>query len=234
MTHSTQHKGTPATVDPREFDLFEFARSGRQAAGVVRISQLPRMLNEVPADAPADERDTAFTWQAEGTTQPELQDDGTEGPQPYLRLAIHGAAWLECQRCLAPYEQAFNVDAIYRIVGSEAEAEEFPLDEEEIDVIVGSRQFDLVELIEEELLLALPLVPKHDVCPEVHESLTSGVDGSEGSDEHDEVDEKSGAEPERPNPFAVLQGLKSKDPGGSDGGPDGGSNDGSSGSGGKH
>jgi uncharacterized protein len=242
MTHSTQHKATPAAVDPRQLDLFEFARSGRQAAGVVRISQLPRMLNEVSADAPADERDTAFTWQAEGSTQPELQDNGTEGPQPYLRLAIHGAAWLECQRCLAPYEQAFNVDAIYRIVGTEAEAEEFPVDEDEVDVIVGSRQFDLIELIEEELLLSLPLVPKHDVCPEVHESLTSGASGEEEGGGQDEADEKGGAEPERPNPFAVLQGLKSKGPDESDGrsggepgdGSDQGPDRGSDHSGGKH
>ncbi len=181
----TEHPGKPAgPASMHELDLFEFARSGRQAAGVVRVSQLPRMLNEVPADAP--DRDTSFTWQAEGSTQPELQDDGTEGPQPYLRLAVHGAAWLECQRCLTPYEQAFDVDAIYRIVQTEAEAEEFPLDEDEIEVIVGSRQFDLIELIEEELLLSLPVVPKHEVCPEVHESLISGASGEDASEPPEE------------------------------------------------
>ncbi|NPT36530.1 DUF177 domain-containing protein [Paraburkholderia xenovorans] len=211
----TQHPGNPAGLpDPHNLDLFEFARSGRQAAGVVRVSQLPRMLNEVPAEAP--DRDTAFTWQAEGTTQPELQDDGTEGPQPYLRLAIHGAAWLECQRCMTPYLQAFNVDATYRVVNTEAEAEEFPLDEDEVEVIVGSNHFDLIDLIEEELLLSLPLVPKHEVCPEVHESLVSGVAGAEG--EEDESDESApdeagkGDEPERPNPFAALQSLKRGEP----------------------
>jgi len=217
----TQHPGKPAgLVDPRELDLYEFARSGRQAAGVVRVSQLPRMLAEVPAEAP--DRDTAFTWQAEGSTQPELQDDGTEGPQPYLRLAVHGSAWFVCQRCLAPYEQPFNVDAIYRIVDTDAQAEEFPLDEDEVEVIVGSRQFDLVDLIEEELLLSLPLVPKHDVCPQVHESLTSGASGAEGEGVSEEEAEKgdegvkgeAGEEPERPNPFAALESLKSGGPGG--------------------
>ena len=60
--------GKPAAaLDPHAIDLFEFARSGRQASGAVRLSQLPRMLNEVPADAP--DRDTVFTWQAEGFTQ---------------------------------------------------------------------------------------------------------------------------------------------------------------------
>jgi len=208
----TQNPGKPASpADLRALDIYEFAQSGRQAAGAVRVSQLPRMLNEVPAEAP--ERDTAFTWQAEGATQPELQDDGTEGPQPYLRLAIHGAAWLECQRCMTPYSQAFNVDATYRIVNTEAEAEEFPLDEDEVEVIVGSRQFDLIDLIEEELLLSLPLVPKHEVCPKVHESLVSGVAGTEGEGDEaaqDEADE--GGEPERPNPFAALESLKRGEP----------------------
>jgi uncharacterized protein len=212
----TQNPGKPVgPTDLHALDIYEFAQSGRQAAGALRIAQLPRMLNEVPADAP--ERDTVFTWQGEGSTQPELQDDGTDAPQPYLRLAVHGSAWLMCQRCLSPYSQHLDVDATYRIVDTEEEADEFPLDDDEVDVIVGSRQFDLVDLIEEELLLSLPLVPKHDVCPEVHESLkSSGVEGAE-----DETDEGlQGGEPgasegesAKPNPFAVLEKLKQGGPG---------------------
>lgn len=217
----TQQAGKAGgAIDPHALDVFEFARTGRQAAGALRVSQLSRMLNEVPADAP--ERDTVFTWQAEGSTQPELQDDGSEAEQPYLRLAVHGSAWLECQRCLAPYAQAFDVDATYRLVATEAEAEEYPLDDDETDVIVGSRQFDLVDLIEEELLLALPLVPKHEVCPSVHESLVSGVGGGEAygdeggegeggeSGEADAVNEGEGGEGRggKPNPFAALEVLK--------------------------
>ena len=203
-------------IDPRSLDVFEFARSGRQAAGAVRVSQLPRMLNEVPAQAP--ERDTLFTWQAEGSTQPELQDDGTEAAQPYLRLALHGKAWLECQRCLAPYEQTFDVETAFRLVATEEEAEEFPLDEDELDVIVGSRQFDLVDLIEEELLLSLPLVPKHDVCPLVHESLVSGAAGEHAHDLDDEEGESASddstsgpigqGDAGKPNPFGALEALK--------------------------
>lgn len=215
----TQNPGKPSCpADLRALDLFDFADSRRQAAGGVRVSQLPRMLNEVPVDAP--DRDSVFTWQAEGTTQPELQDDGAEAPQPYLRLAVHGSAWIECQRCLTPYSQHLDVDATYRIVATEEEADEFPLDDDEVEVIVGSRQFDLVELIEEELLLSLPLVPKHDVCPAVHESLVSGVDGSLAS-ELDETEAEGSPEAVRlddgmvkPNPFAVLSSLKQ---GGSEG-----------------
>jgi uncharacterized protein len=202
--------GAGGVVDPHALDVFEFARSGRQAAGGLRISQLPRLSNEVPADA--REREASFTWQAEGSTQPELQDDGSEAPQPYLRLAVHGSAWLECQRCLAPYEQSFDVDATYRLVATEEEAEAYPLDDDELDVIVGSRQFDLVDLIEEELLLSLPLVPKHDVCPQVHESLSSGAGGElageAGEQSSDEGEGGKDGEGGKPNPFAALEALK--------------------------
>jgi uncharacterized protein len=218
----SEHPGKPAgteaekgggkvSLNPRDLDIFEFARSGRDAAGTVSVSQLPRMLNEVPAEA--RDRDTAFTWQAEGFMQSELQDDGTQGQRPFLRLVIHGSAWLTCQRCLAPSEQAFNTDAIFRIVQTEEEADEFPLDDDEVEVIVGSRHFDLVDLIEEELLLALPLVPKHEVCPEVHESLASGADGAEGVDSVDDVPEQEIETEERVNPFAALESLKKDGPG---------------------
>ncbi|CAN7439223.1 DUF177 domain-containing protein [Trinickia sp. LjRoot230] len=217
--HNDERHGAVSAIRPREFDVFEFARSARQAAGAVRLSQLPRMLNEVPADAP--ERDAVFTWQAEGSTQPELQDDGSEAAQPYLRLAVHGTTWLECQRCLTPFEQAFDVNATYRLVATEEQAEAYPLDDEELDVIVGSQQFDLIDLIEEELLLSLPLVPKHEVCPQVHESLASGAAGelaeSDGSADDGEADGEGSESGEsddaggKPNPFKALEALKRGD-----------------------
>jgi uncharacterized protein len=63
------------------------------------------------------------------------------------------------------------------------------------------------------LLLSLPLVPKHEVCPEVHESLVSGVAGDEG-DEAGEDEAEEGGEPARPNPFAALEALKKGGSGG--------------------
>jgi len=209
-----KREGAIESLNPRDLDIFEFARSAREAAGTVRLSQLPRMLNEVPADAP--DRDTAFTWRIEGFTQAQPQDDGSEAAQPFLRLALHGTAWLTCQRCLAPCEQAFDADPVFRIVQTEEEADEFPLDDDEAEVIVGSRHFDLVDLIEEELLLSLPLVPKHEVCPAVHESLASGADGADGVDSVDEVPEQDieAEGQERINPFAALESLKKDSPGG--------------------
>ncbi len=73
-------------------------------------------------------------------------------------------------------------------------------------MIVGSRQFDLVDLIEEELLLSLPLVPNHDVCPAVHESLVSGASAPVA--EADEPSDEASGDSGKPNPFAALEALK--------------------------
>ena len=141
---------------------------------------MPRMFNEVPAEAP--DRDTVFTWQAEGCDPAGIAGRRHGGAAAVF--AARGARFGVDQMSALPY----TVFATSRcrcnvsIVATEEEADEFPLDDDEVEVIVGSRQFDLVDLIEEELLLSLPLVPKHDVCPEVHESLVSGSGGRQGDE----------------------------------------------------
>ena len=60
-----------------------------------------------------------------------------------------------------------------------------------------SREFNLMELIEDELLMALPLVPRHEMCP-VQPKMTVSDDDFEST---------SG---DKPNPFAVLGSLKVK------------------------
>ena len=76
---------------------------------------------------------------------------------------------------------------------SEVEAEETWEDDPEApDQLQGSTQFDVLSLVEDELILALPYVPKHEVCP----SLPVGLESDQGS------------ESVRPSPFAVLAELK--------------------------
>jgi uncharacterized protein len=67
-------------------------------------------------------------------------------------------------------------------------------DEAEEDILVISRDFDALSLVEDELILSLPLVPLHEVCPEA--IPMSAVDP--------EFEEAAA----RPNPFGVLAGLK--------------------------
>jgi uncharacterized protein len=194
MTSSSADVPVPAAW--RAVDVFDFARHGRQLAGDLPVAALPRMLSDVPADAPAA---GAVRFTLSGETRPEPGDDGRPVDRAYLRLVAAGDVWLQCQRCLAPYAQAVALDTTYRLVATEKEADEAPLDEDEADAIVGSAAFDVVDLVEEELLLSLPLVPKHAVCPQVHEALVTRPEAAP---------DETGASEARPNPFAVLAALK--------------------------
>lgn len=120
--------------------------------------------------------------------------DGTTSMQgyPQLTLSVSGTVQLMCQRCLTPY--AFEMDAgtVLMLGKDDEHADEIEelLGDESIDVIVGSRTCDIRDLIEDEALLALPQVPKHDKCPDnkLLDVLKS----------------------EKPSPFAGLKDLTSE------------------------
>ncbi|MGI4857852.1 MAG: DUF177 domain-containing protein, partial [Janthinobacterium lividum] len=166
----------------RAFDLTAFIRARREMRGAVRLGELARMVDELPADAPADARDESIAWFVRGETRREVRRDaaGNGGAltttshtvsQPYLTLEARGRSWLECQRCMQALAFPIEIDTVYRVMDTEAEADALALDDSEIEVIVGSANFDLIDLIDEEVVLSLPMVPKHDVCPAVHASV---------------------------------------------------------------
>jgi uncharacterized protein len=63
----------------------------------------------------------------------------------------------------------------------------------EEDVLVWSASFDALSLIEDELIMALPMIPMHQACEGEH--VPTSLDAP-------------AAEESRPNPFAVLAKLR--------------------------
>jgi uncharacterized protein len=116
----------------------------------------------------------------------------------WLHLAADARVPLTCQRCMGVVETPVEVDQWYRFVASEdiAMAED---DQSEEDLLVMEPQFDLLAVLEDELLMALPLVPMHEQCP-VAPKLQAGETDVAGEPD-------SG---KKPNPFAVLAQLKVK------------------------
>jgi uncharacterized protein len=92
-----------------------------------------------------------------------------------------------------------TVDRRFRFVAGDDEAAR--LDEEsEDDVLVLQARLNLLELLEDELILALPLVPRHATCPE---PLLAPAGGEpEGMPDEEPA----------PNPFAVLAALRGRKP----------------------
>ena len=106
---------------------------------------------------------------------------------------------LICQRCLTPVDIELQVDRWFRFAADEdtAAAED---EESEEDVLVASRDFDLHALIEDELLMEIPVTPRHERCPEPVQLSAADPDFE-------------AAEAARPNPFAVLGTLRSRQAG---------------------
>jgi len=101
---------------------------------------------------------------------------------------------LTCQRCLGVVNVPVVVDRWFRFVPSEQVAEQEDEDAEE-DLLVLETHFKLHDLIEDEVLLAMPLVPRHDECP--------GKVKLSAVDPDFEV-----AQAAKPKPFEALAALK--------------------------
>jgi len=99
---------------------------------------------------------------------------------------------LECQRCLNPLELPLKLDFKLMIDASDEIVSNSSLD----TVYSEDGYIDLVEIAEEELLLAIPLVAMHE---------------DSACNENWKVAETSSETPARENPFAVLQQLKTTD-----------------------
>ena len=159
-------------------DAFEFCRTGGYREGVTPVTEMTRLA----ADCANDSGEIA--WSIQGGSTPQ--------GYPTMTLSVAGPVQLVCQRCLAPFD--YHIDSSTQLVlgRDDEEADQFEevLDDDSIDVIVGSHTADIRELLEDEALLALPQAPKQEVCPstELLDSLKS----------------------EKVSPFAGLKNLKSE------------------------
>jgi len=159
-----------------------------QGAGFLTMTDMPRLAKEASSLNPGD----GFAWQMETHFE---NSPGSE-PRQILDLALKGRLHLVCQRCLQ--DCAVNLDEKRRfvLVATESEADNYPLEDEEQEPLVASQHFNLLETIEDEVLLSLPLIPKHPegFC-EPHATVFGLEDEDEGSDE-------------RENPFNILKNMK--------------------------
>lgn len=175
------------TFNARHLDIRAFAQVGAELRGQAPLADWPRLASEQP---PGEQvAGHQVHWRLQGGM---VSVTGGE-PRVGLRLWARADLSLQCQRCLAPVVQSLETERGFLFVADEATAEALDEDSEE-DVLVISRDFDALSLVEDELILALPLVPRHDVCPQ---ALPHAV-----------ADEAFTEATTRPNPFAALAALK--------------------------
>ena len=87
-----------------------------------------------------------------------------ESGRPGLRVRVSGVLQVACQRCLAAMQYPLQIDTLLLLARSEAEIEARPLEPEGPDSVVAGKEMDVAALLEEEILLAIPLAPRHEQC----------------------------------------------------------------------
>ena len=164
---------------PDRLDLIATAEAGRVLRGTVAVSSLERLLPVLVS--------------GEGELQVEMElgkdPDGTR----YVKGSIQGDGMLKCQRCLENMTLPLDLNFRLGLVSSDAAASILPDWYEPL--LVTAEPARIADMIAEEVLLAIPIVPRHRDRLDCQEFV------------------KDYAPPEseqRKNPFAVLAGLKLK------------------------
>ena len=131
-------------------DGFEFASAGATQAGLLPLSGFPRLKDVLVSDA----GEVAYT----------LGGVRDERGRPSLRLSVQAALQLRCQRCLEGL--AYEVDTVELLVlaATQAEIDAEPTDAGAPDRVVAGKEMAVRDLVEDELILALPYAPRHDSC----------------------------------------------------------------------
>lgn len=153
---------------PGRIDGFQFARSGSRLSGRIESAQLPRLAgSQATCDGLAYD----------------LQGGESRSGKPGFRLWVEGALILVCQRCMGPLEFPVEIDVELELAGTREEIEQA---DDEIDRVLASREMEVAELVEDEVMLALPMAPRHEACGPSQAAKNSG----------------------RVSPFGALAGLK--------------------------
>ena len=131
---------------PEEIDPYRLARLGETLRGGLAIARMRRLAD--------------MLYTRDGEVEIELSFEQIESGEAFVRGAIVGTLELVCQRCLESMPFDCDIKVNLALVGSK-------WDERTVtpgcDPLVVSRgSLLLSELVEDELLLALPLVANHD------------------------------------------------------------------------
>lgn len=152
---------TTRGFDPSRLDVAAFAKEGATLDGRWPLAEFDRLVADRSSAAPPLGPDDVVAWQLRGERRA-LRGGGAE---TRLRMTAAARVLLECQRCLQPVEVDLACERGFVFVPGEDQAAALDAESDD-DVLALTRALDVRELVEDELLLALPLVPKHAVCVE--------------------------------------------------------------------
>ncbi len=170
--------GGPSIIDP-----FQLAKKGAHLSGALPLKAMPRLADLCARTDGGVEVDLRF-------------ERGEQDGLCVMYGSVRTSLALVCQRCLE--EMTLDLRAAPRLMllrpGERADLEQ------EAETLVVEQSLSLAQVIEDELLLVMPMIPMHDVelCPA--RNLVKPP-----------ADQSPRRSQAKRNPFAVLKELKRKD-----------------------
>lgn len=166
---------------PEHIDPFRYADQGLTIEGLVKIADMPRLGSAMASH--------------EGLVTASLRFGVDEQGITFVKGHIQTSLTLACQRCLEPFIYEITSDFVLGIVNTLDEANALPTHYE--PALAKEGQLALRELIEDELILNLPIIPKHEA-----EQCKVKLPLADAGWKKDEVD--------KTNPFHILKSFKHK------------------------
>lgn len=146
-----------STLFSSHHDIFTLIQNKEVVESVLPIAQLSRLVNELTDSS------GQLSCRVSGQTNAQTH--------PLLHVQVQGVLPMTCQRCLEPLIFEVDVDNVLHFVRDESELDS---EEDELNAIisgsdapekmVGSDDFDLIGLLEDEVILSIPVANVHDVC----------------------------------------------------------------------
>ena len=133
-------------LQPAAIDGLAFARNAAVLQGRLGMESLPRLALSGCSGAVLD-----FV----------LSGEINERGKPGLKLAVDGSVRLQCQRCLGSLDWTVHLEAQLEFASGEAE---IMAADDDIERVVAGREMSVAALVEDEVLLALPMAPRHEQC----------------------------------------------------------------------
>ena len=133
-------------LQPAAIDGLAFARNAAVLKGRLGMESLPRLAQYGCSRSFLD-----FV----------LTGEINEHSKAGLKLAVEGSVRVQCQRCLGSLELPLHVEAQLEFASSEAD---IMAADDDVERVVAGREMSVAGLVEDEVLLALPMAPMHEQC----------------------------------------------------------------------
>jgi uncharacterized protein len=141
-------------------DGFEFASAGAAQQGRMPLSGFPRLQDQLASNA--------------GEVEYAIEGVLDERGRPSLRLRVRGNLPLRCQRCLESLPFEVDESQLLVLAATQAEIDADPAEASAPDRVLATKHMAVRDLVEDQLILALPYAPRHARC------AAAGEKGEEG------------------------------------------------------